>query len=190
MKKFLGLLVGLLLVLFMSCDTGSSSDTPVVDDTPAAALYVPSADAAAAITVAAVADGWTRYEAEDADVTDGSDEVQDFYSEGTAAGSLNTKPAAADVDATWSNISCVKFSLTGITAGDYTLRFAYNGDDDKTILVKVNDDTNREVSLPAVAGNAWDQLITKDGTATFVEGDNSVWISAPVDDTGWANIDY
>lgn len=134
----------------------------------------------------------TIYEAEDNTIVNGVKENQSFYSGGYAAGNMNSGTAYADVAADWSNIKYVNFShVNADKAGMYDITIAYNGDDDKTILMKVNGGSNIQVSLPKQGDGSWDQMHKKTVRVNLNKGVNTVWVSGTINDiTTWANIDY
>lgn len=148
-----------------------------------------------------VEDGWTRYEAEDpiyATVVNSNANKEDapagferqtFFSGKLAAGGLGSEIAINEVNADWSNIRYVQYRLNVEEAGEYQLRIAYNGDDDKTILVKVNG-VQQTVELPRQGTGAWDAMWTKTVSVTLQEGYNEICVSGVVGSGAWANIDY
>ncbi len=138
--------------------------------------------------------GWTRYEAEDENVATivGGAKNSDVseYSGGYAAGSMNSKPQLADVAADWSNLSHVKYTVNVPVDGEYLLSLNYNGNDDKTILVKVGADGNQtEVFVPNRAGGEWNNLYEQIIKVTLKAGSNDIYISGTINDTGWINQD-
>ena len=177
--------------------------TPVtpVSNITASALPVGYSPAGTAQPAAAV--GWTRYEAEDTAVAvtvlaGSSLDSNAFESGGKAVGGFPTAPLVSTVAADWSNLGCVKFTLTGLAAGTYTVRVGFNNDDAKTVLAS-NDGGNtiKPVALPVVVGSAneWNLAQTIDLNVPFSAGTNTFWISQPVllkagDPTPWINIDY
>ena len=134
----------------------------------------------------------TIYEAEDNNIVNGIKENQDFYSGGYAAGGMNSGVALADVTGDWSNIKYVNFShVNADKAGIYDITIAYNGDDDKTILMKVNGGENIQVSLPKQGDGSWNVMHKKTVQAELKQGLNTVWISGTINNINtWANIDY
>lgn len=134
----------------------------------------------------------TIYEAEDNNIINGEKEFQEFYSGGYAAGGMNSSVAYADVASDWSNIKYVNFShVSADKAGIYDVTIAYNGDDDKTILMKVNGGENIQVSLPKQGDGTWNVMHKKTVQVELNEGLNTIWVSGTINDiTTWANIDY
>ena len=135
----------------------------------------------------------TRYEAENYTITGGgATEAQSFYSGGYAAGSMNSSTALANVAADWSNIKSVQFTnINADYTGKHTLRIAYNGDDDKTILVKVNGGENIQVSLPRQGDGTWNVMYTAEIDIDLNQGSNTIWVSGTINNINtWANIDY
>ncbi|HTH13425.1 MAG TPA: hypothetical protein VMB23_03445 [Spirochaetia bacterium] len=189
----------------MSCgnpvESSSSSATP----TPSGNAISLVASSQVGLTPAGtsqptVVSGWTRYEAEDTTVATPigtfSTDKNGFESGGQAIGGFATAPLLANFS--WTIGGGVKFTLKGLTAGTYTVRLGFNGDDDKVILVS-NDQgsTSTQITLPAVAGtnNAWNLAQTVDLNVTFAAGDDTLWVSEPVklkaaDNAAWINIDY
>jgi aryl-phospho-beta-D-glucosidase BglC (GH1 family) len=140
-----------------------------------------------------------RYEAEKAQIVlsafhrpglpDGT-ESQGFFSGQLAAAGLNSTVTADRVKADWSNLPHVKFQVNAPKAGSYRLTLAYNGDDDKTILVRVGAGKDQAVSLPQLSGGTWNVVHTKDLTVTLVQGTNEIRVSGTLANQGWENIDY
>jgi len=148
--------------------------------------------------------GWTRYEAENTQIASiynssrqndnppGS-EAHPFYSGGKAAGGLNKAgnvndvPPELDWDTT-GEIAYVKFLVTAEQAGKYPMKIRYNGDDDKSILVKTNNGPHQIVRLPQRQGGQWDALFARIVTIELDQGENIVWVSGAVG-PGWCNID-
>ena len=156
--------------------------------------------------------GWIRYEAEDKSVAEvigagapnpGADdhtptgELKNFYSGGEAAARIN-KPGSniANISpaADWSNlgtnvIGYVKFTVNVMEAGDYRVNIIYNGDDEKTILVKLNNEPYLVVYLPPQYVG-WNGLVTRQLVlANFNAGENTVRVSGAIGGSGWLNID-
>jgi len=189
------------------CDTAEASSGP---DPDPSAYFQDLAYGTAALTSSGpilVQSGWTRYEAESA-VIYGSDktdpgvpagtESQSFYSGSShlAAGGIGKwDTAVSAVNATWSNIAYVKFSVTVAQAGNYKVNIIYNGDDPKKILVKLNDGSNHTVQLPSQDGGNWNSLFTRQiAIGPFESGANELWVSgvieSPVEGGGaWMNLD-
>lgn len=134
----------------------------------------------------------TVYEAENYTIVGGQKEAQSFYSGGYGAGSMNSGIAYADVASDWSNIKSVRFTnVTADYTGIHTLRIAYNGDDDKTILVKVNGGENIQVSLPRQGDGSWNVMHSRDIEVNLNSGANTIWVSGTINNINtWANIDY
>ncbi len=134
----------------------------------------------------------TVYEAENYTIVGGQSEAQNFYSGGYAAGNMNSSVAYADVASDWSNIKSVQFTnVTADYTGTHTLRIAYNGDDDKTILVKVNGGENIQVSLPKQGDGSWNVMHSTEIDINLNAGSNTIWVSGTINDINtWANIDY
>lgn len=149
----------------------------------------------------AVETGWTRFEAEDpvyATVVNSNMDKEDaptgferqtFFSGKLAAGGLGSEIPISQVSADWSNIRYVQYRLQVEKAGEYQLRIGYNGDDDKTILVKVNG-VQQTVELSQQGTGSWDVLWTKTIPVTLQEGSNEICVSGVVGSGAWANIDY
>jgi len=148
--------------------------------------------------------GWTRYEAEDSAVAgiynssrQGDDppgsEAHGFYSGGKAAGGLNKGgnvneiPLDLDWD-TMSGIAYVKFLVKAPQAGRYLIKIRYNGDDNKNILVKSNNNPHVVVRLPQQQGGQWDAIFARQVDLQLTEGENTIWVSGAIGE-GWANID-
>jgi len=138
--------------------------------------------------------GWTRYEAEDEKVATvvGSGAVikeQDFYSGQKAAEEIANDIAIVDVAADWSNIRYVAFTVKANVAGKHKLVLSYNGDDDKSILVRVNGGDAAVVEVPAVRDDhAWNVMHQKLIEVDLTEGVNTIDISGAVGG-GWLNVD-
>lgn len=202
MYKSVWSIAGALLVLGLA---GSCSSPTSAAATPATNPDIVVGGAAVTLGAAgdpapAVEAGWTRYEAELGVLSsEAKSEAQSFYSAGAAAGGFGTHPLVSAVLDDWSNVGFVKLSLPGLTAGTYKMRLVYNGDDNKTILVRVNGGTAVQVDLPQLAGGTWNQLFRKDLTLQLKDGTNSLWISCTVKKDGvvyaapswegWANFD-
>ena len=140
-----------------------------------------------------------RYEAEAATIVNSAHkkadappgtERQSFYSGGLAAGGLNTKTKLAEVAPDWSNVASVVFAVNVSSAGNYALRIAYNGDDNKTILVRTNGGDSSPVSVPRVGDGTWNLMHAKMVPVVLRAGANTVAISGSLEDAGWLNIDY
>lgn len=144
--------------------------------------------------------GWMRYEAEDPDAASihnsssaASVEDQSFYSGGKAAGGLNKSGNISNIDPalnwdTVNTIAYVKFRVNVSRGGKYLIRIRYNGDDDKSILVKANNGAHKIVSLPRQRGGQWDAAFFRQVDLQLNPGINTVWVSGVVG-SGWANID-
>ncbi|MBR1929944.1 MAG: cellulase family glycosylhydrolase [Lachnospiraceae bacterium] len=139
--------------------------------------------------------GWHYFEAEDEEkvtrVGGGTtDDNKDNFSKGVAVSGLGTDVKAEDVASDWSNINYVKFDVEAQTAGTYKMVLRYNGDDDKAILVKVNDAEAQEVSIPQVSQDAnWAVMHEKYVEIDLLEGTNTVYISGTIGGKGWMNLD-
>jgi len=149
--------------------------------------------------------GWARYEAEDTaaasihnsvrvkDVPPGS-ESEPFFSGGKAAGGLDKRGDITQVppDLDWdtnSEIGYVKFKVSVPRAGRYLAKILYNGDDDeKRIMVKVNNEPHRIIPLPQREEGQWDIVHARQVDLQLNEGQNIVWVSSTIGH-GWANID-
>jgi hypothetical protein len=148
--------------------------------------------------------GWTRYEAEDTNLAaiynssrHGDDppgsESHNFYSGGKAAGGINKAgnihevPHDLDWDTT-TEIAYVKFLVNVELAGRYLIKIRYNGDDNKSILVKANNAPHIIVRLPPQQGGKWDAVFARQIDLHLNEGENIIWVSGVIGD-GWANID-
>ena len=149
--------------------------------------------------------GWTRYEAEDTAVASihnsvrvkedppGS-ESEPFFSGGKAAGGMDKRGDITQVppDMDWSSttaIGYVKFKVTVPQAGRYLAKILYNGDDDeKQIMVKVNNEPHRIIPLPQREQGEWDIVHARQVDLRLNEGENTVWVSGTIG-PGWANID-
>jgi len=149
--------------------------------------------------------GWTRYEAENAAVASihNSSRVNDdppgsepeaFFSGGKAAGGLdkrgNIKQVPPDLDwDTNQEIGYVKFTVTVGQDGRYLAKILYNGDDDeKYIMVKINNEPHRIFELPMRDEGKWDIVHARQVDLRLNEGENIVWVSGVIGH-GWANID-
>ena len=149
--------------------------------------------------------GWTRYEAEDTTVASihNSVRVKDdppgsepeaFFSGGKAAGGLDKRGDITHVppDLDWDTIGeigYVKFTVTVPQAGRYLAKILYNGDDDeKQIMVKVNNEAHRIVPLPQREEGQWDIVHARQLDLQLNEGENTIWVSGTIGH-GWANID-
>ncbi len=137
------------------------------------------------------ASGWTRYEAESAERKGGQITSQEFYSCGQGVEKVdNADVKVENVAADWSNINYVAFTVDAPEAGDYKLVIAYNGDDDKVAVLKVNDGETRTIEVPNVAeDHLWSKIHEKYVKVTLVKGQNTIYISGAVGG-GWMNIDY
>lgn len=141
-----------------------------------------------------------RYEAENAKIVNSTHKKPDapagcerqvFYSGKLAAGGLNTATALEDVKADWSNIAYVSFTkVAAAKSGKYAVTIAYNGDDDKTILVRANNGKAQVISVPRVSGGAWDRMHKIKVTVELSAGENVLDVSGTIANTGWENIDY
>jgi len=149
--------------------------------------------------------GWTRYEAEDTavasihnsvrknDIPPGT-EAEAFFSGGKAAGGLDKRGDISQVppDLDWDTndeIGYVKFTVSVPQAGRYLAKILYNGDDDeKYIMVKVNDEAHRIIELPQRDEGQWDIVHARQIDLRLNEGENIVWVSSTIGN-GWANID-
>lgn len=136
--------------------------------------------------------GWTRYEAESADTLGGVVETQDFYSAKKGIGSMNTGVPEGEILEDLSNIKYVAFQVTVPKAGTYRALAGYNGDDDKQIVVKINDNAYEVVSVPAVRDDhAWNEMHELYLELELAEGENTVIISGTINNSStWMNLDY
>ena len=99
--------------------------------------------------------------------------------------SLNWDTASADA------IAYVKFTVTVEQAGNYQVNIYYNGNDNKSILVKLNDYAHTVISLPTRDGGTgdWNHLFNKQIIlGDFEAGTNTVWVSGTIGG-GWTNVD-
>jgi hypothetical protein len=175
MEKFNG---ASLLLVVMLLGLGACATTPGAVGSPSATV---------------------RYEAESgqilnsshhkADVPAGT-ERQSFYSGGLAAGGLNKETPLAEVLPDWSNLAYVRFTVKVGAAGDYVIKVHYNGDDDKTILVRVNGGQASTVPVPRMGDGTWNVMWDKSIPVTLKAGTNTVDVSGTVANAGWMNIDY
>ncbi|MCR4651902.1 MAG: cellulase family glycosylhydrolase [Lachnospiraceae bacterium] len=137
----------------------------------------------------AAKEAWLHIEAETTDIHGGAVEEQGFYSQGSGVGSLESGGISiADVATDWSNIKYVSFNVNVEKAGKYQLVFTYNGDDNKSILVKANDGEAETVSVPQRSGGAWDKMWTKLVEVDLNAGANTICLSGAVGG-GWINFD-
>ncbi len=154
------------------------------------------ASAITANAAEAVADGYTRYEGESANIV-GSNapnglgtDTGDQFSGGSAAGYLDVSRAKlADIDATFSNISHVEFTVQAEAAGTADVIIGYTCSDDAiSLAAKANDGAVKEVPLTAADGKSTVTLELK-------AGENIIYVSTTILDEagvqhGWLNIDY
>jgi len=140
----------------------------------------------------------TRYEAEDALIVLSTHakpglpmgtEAQGFFSGKLAAGGLNTSLKAGEVEADWSNLPHVKFRVNAEVGGPHRLVLAYNGDDDKTILIRVNG-KDIPIHLPPLSGGAWNLMHQKTLVVDLIPGENILQVSGALGGRGWENVDY
>lgn len=145
------------------------------------------------------AGGTARYEAENARIVNSSHrkadaplgtERQTFYSGALAAGGLNKPTPRNEVAPDWSNLAYVEFTVTVPAAGDYRLKLAYNGDDDKAILVRVNDGADVDVALPRIGDGTWNVMHSHSLPVTLRAGTNHISVSGTLGNAGWMNLDY
>jgi hypothetical protein len=130
-----------------------------------------------------------------------------FSSGGATAGGLNKNGSNVTTDvsgigplvnwdtlprgtaANTDTLAYVKFTVTVPEAGEYRVNIIYNGNDDKSILVKLNDNPSRILSLPSIGGLGWDSVFTRQLIlGPFTAGENTIWVSGTRFE-GWANID-
>ncbi len=161
-----------------------------------------------------VEEGWTRYEAENAviyasskvagqeNVTQDGCEDQAFFSGGKAAGGFQSnvlgevyKPEDADFEI--GNIAYVKFTVYSKYAGNTTMRIGFNGSDPNAALIlKVNDEDNRQITLPNPQQGAWNLMGYVEFDVTLQAGENILYISRPIHashlevEGSWRNIDF
>lgn len=142
--------------------------------------------------------GWTRYEAENQNIVnygeggnnDGT-ESQSFFSNGLAAANMNKDTMFDDIADDWSNLAYVDFTVNVDVAGVYAVKIAYNGDDDKHIVMRTNNGTNTLIHIPAMReDHQWDILHAVVQEVNLNAGANSIQISGTVNAAGWANIDF
>ncbi len=145
-----------------------------------------------AVIVTETYSGWTRLEAEAAETLGGVAETQDFYSAKQGVGSMNTGVAEGDIAADLSNIKYVAFKVDAPKAGTYRALVGYNGDDDKQIVVKINDNEFTVVDVPAVRDDhAWNEMHELYLELDLAEGENTVIISGTINNSStWMNLDY
>ncbi|GAB6088668.1 cellulase family glycosylhydrolase [Spirochaeta dissipatitropha] len=141
----------------------------------------------------------SRYEAEDAVILNSrhkregipeGTEQQGFFSGNLAAGGIDNTVAVHDVLPDWSNIGHVRFDVVVEQGGLHELTIAYNGDDDKHILVKVNNDPSFRVDIPSKSGGGWNVMLDHQIDVDLKKGENEIWISGSLGGKGWLNIDY
>ncbi|MBP5198467.1 MAG: cellulase family glycosylhydrolase [Lachnospiraceae bacterium] len=133
--------------------------------------------------------GWTKYETLEENIHGGAVDRQGFYSDGIAAGQMENSQNADDDLGDWSGIKYVDYNVNVEKAGEYTLVICYNGDDDKTVLVRVGDEEAKELSVPAVdPSHAWDKMHTRAVSVNLKAGDNTIKVSGTMNG-GWINLD-
>ncbi len=141
--------------------------------------------------------GWTRMEAENATIhqAEGAEaetpsiDEQTFYSEGKAITGMKSSVAFEDIAADFSNVNYAEFMVEAPKAGEYQMVMSYNGDDDKVIAVKVNDNVPEKVTIPVKSGHAWDAYLQHVVTVTLKEGTNTIKITGTLNNSAWMNLD-
>lgn len=163
-----------------------------------------------------VLSGYTRYEAEDAEIVGSNKEPgvenggpvpgteqQSFYSGGLAAGGFNSNMdenygahSLATVDFAAGNIPYVKFTVNSNAAGTTTVTLATNGaDPNASVIVEVNG-SKMKVDLPNADNTMWNRMSTQTFEVTLKAGANTIYISRsiPTDESAkegpWRNIDF
>lgn len=163
-----------------------------------------------------VLSGYTRYEAEDAEIYGSNKkpgvegggpipgtESQSFYSGGLAAAGFDSNVdekygahSLATVDFAAGNIPYVKFTVNAAAAGTTTVTLATNGGDpNASVIVEVNG-SKQKVDLPVGDNNMWNRMSTQTFEVTLKAGANTIYISRsiPTDESEkegpWRNIDF
>jgi len=148
---------------------------------------------------------WTRYEAENANIypNNTGKETANYFSGGfavNASENVNILTDSIDLTADWTtgnDIGYIHFEVYAETAGTYTVRLVYNGNDNKQVLIKLNNDVSYFLPLPELEDFGWSRLISQEFTlGHFNQGWNDLYISGLIDSLtgdpdygGWANID-
>lgn len=151
--------------------------------------FVDENDAVLGDDAIALHSGWTRIEAENATIVGGKTEAQDFYSNGLAAGDMVSGTAFADIASDFSNVRYVEFTAEAAKAGEYQLVINYNGDDDKNIAVKANNQEATQVYVPQKVGGSWNTPLQQLVTVNLEKGTNIIRITGAIEGKGWMNID-
>lgn len=140
---------------------------------------------------------WTRYEAEDAEhfgTAGVSTNDPNLYSGGEYVNRFDNNIAAADFPANWTDVNYVKFSVYVMEDGDYDVDIITNGPDNKTIIIKVNDDPNKTHSIIYASGGEWSTMYAiRFKLGLLKDVPNHILISGYVgvynDNAPWMNID-
>lgn len=163
-----------------------------------------------------VEDGWTRYEAEDAEIWGSNKaesnvpnqpegtEYQSFFSGELAAGGFGNNAQGEvytmnKISDDWQNIAHVKFTINAASDGYTLLTIAFNGaDPDAGFCVQSGEDkeTRQLVACPAAPDTSWNRMGTVTCEIPVVAGENTVYISrslytrASLEEAPWRNIDF
>ncbi len=124
--------------------------------------------------------------------TTGGLESTGFYSGDWGVGSLNTSVTMDTINDDWSNMKYVNFTIYAEEAGEYRVKWAYNGDgkDGMKACYRVNDDDNQLIILDN-GGNPWDKMNSTEFTVSLNKGFNTLLLSGTIEiQSNWANIDY
>jgi len=153
-----------------------------------------------------VAEGWTRYEAEDAECF-GSASIgigdENLYSNGDGVKNFANNIDAEFFPDSWDGLNYVRFTVRVPEDGSYLVDIITNGPDEKTIMTRVNDDPNQAHPIdfyPNIGGGygrtTWNSVFAirlklgklKAGADNYIyiAGTNSI---ENTDDIPWMNID-
>ena len=154
-----------------------------------------------------VAEGYTRYEAEDAELINGANvanfklenqagQSNDINTEGNVVGGFKSLSSAESLNYDFSNTTSVRFTVERQAEGMVTVILGYRSSQEVNmeqrcgnIPIKCNDGTVKELEVGV------DPTADKPKKQVSVDvdmkvGTNTIYVAGPIKGSGWINIDY
>lgn len=154
-----------------------------------------------------VAEGYTRYEAEDAELINGANvanfklenqagQSNDINTEGNVVGGFKSLSSAESLNYDFSNTTSVRFTVERQAEGRVTVILGYRSSQEVNmeqrcgnIPIKCNDGTVKELEVGV------DPTADKPKKQVSVDvdmkvGTNTIYVAGPIKGSGWINIDY
>jgi len=152
------------------------------------------------------AEGWTRYEGEDAELFGTAAAGigdEHLYSNGSGVKNFTNSIGAEYFPDSWTGMNYVRFTIRVPQDGNYLVDIITNGPDNKVIMIKVNDSFNQAHSVeffPNMGGGIgptqWNSIFAVRFLLGFFKAgvDNYLYIAGAnivedIHDSPWMNID-